>query len=313
MLNWLSKEFLLATVAALAIALIAVSWGGTPSRYITKQIEAPPQKTEQKTDDGAPQKQITNPNNNSSRQWIISVEQIVAAELQKASNYCTTDSSQKQDKWLQDFFCGIKITDVVIAIFSILLVFVTIGLVLVGWIQARRMRVTARQQLRAYVFVDSIVMGNVTTPLAWEVVSSYTPTGAEITHTALGPVTRMVIKNTGQTPAHRVVHWGDIVLREFPLKGKLPPFKRALFITKTSIPAGGVSFKNLIMPRPLLADEVGDLKKGVKAIYVFGYIKYRDAFGKRRITHYRFMYGSMSGGVGITTGMTICDEGNYAN
>jgi hypothetical protein len=34
MLNWLSKEFLLATIAALAIALIAVSWGGTPSQYI---------------------------------------------------------------------------------------------------------------------------------------------------------------------------------------------------------------------------------------------------------------------------------------
>ena len=96
------------------------------------KLETPPQKIEQKSDSGAPKKQITTPNNSPSVQWINTIEQVVAAELQKASNYCTTDSSQKQDKWLQDFFCGIKITDVVIAIFSILLVFVTIGLVLVG-------------------------------------------------------------------------------------------------------------------------------------------------------------------------------------
>ena len=92
----------------------------------------PPQKADQKAEDGVPQKQITNPNKDLPPQWVTTVERIVATELQKASNYCTTDSAQKQDKWLQEFFCGVKTTDVVIAIFSILLVFVTIGLVLVG-------------------------------------------------------------------------------------------------------------------------------------------------------------------------------------
>jgi hypothetical protein len=174
------------------------------------------------------------------------------------------------------------------------------------------MRVTARQQLRAYMFVDNITMGNVTTPLVWEVVPGYVPTGAEITHTAFGPAVRMVIKNTGQTPAHYVINWGDMVLREFPLKGKLLNSQRSLFITKTSIPANGISTKGLIMPKPLLADEVGDLKRGTKAIYVFGYIKYRDAFGRRRRTRYRLMHGNMSGGIGITTELTICDAGNDA-
>jgi hypothetical protein len=219
----------------------------------------------------------------------------------------------KKDKWLQDFLCGVKITDVVIAIFSVLLVGVTVGLVIIGYIQARRMRVTARQQLRAYMFVDSIGVGNVTTPLAWEVTPGYKPTGAEITHTALGPVARMVIRNTGQTPAHHVINWGEIVLRESPLDGTLKFSQRPLFVTKSSIPANGVSTKTLIIPRPLLADEVGDLKRGTKAIYVFGYIKYRDAFRRRRKTRYQFMHNSMSGGIGISTEMTICDEGNYAN
>lgn len=253
------------------------------------------------------------PSHTAGRDFMIGLEQAVATDLRQASNYCTRESASKQDKWLQDFACGIKITDVVIAIFSVLLVFVTIGLVAVGWIQARRMRVSARQQLRAYVFVDNITIGNVTTPLAYELAPGYQPTGAEITHTALGPIVRMVIKNTGQTPAHSVVNWGEIVLGDFPLKGKLPNSGKALFVTKSSIPTGGISTKNLIMSRPLLADEVGALKNGTKVIYVFGYIKYRDAFGKRRITHYRFMYGAMTGGVGIASAMTICADGNQAN
>lgn len=37
MLNWLSKEFLLAVIVALAIALVAISWGGTPDQYIQQQ------------------------------------------------------------------------------------------------------------------------------------------------------------------------------------------------------------------------------------------------------------------------------------
>jgi hypothetical protein len=37
MLNWLSKEFFLAVIAAPIIALIAVSWGGTPDQYMQQQ------------------------------------------------------------------------------------------------------------------------------------------------------------------------------------------------------------------------------------------------------------------------------------
>jgi hypothetical protein len=271
----------------------------------------PPQETAQKSQ--AKDKDVARPNEEKTFYGLISIETIIATQLRKAATYCTTDSANKQDKWLQDFICDIKITDVVIAVFSVLLVGVTIGLVFVGYIQARRMRVTARQQLRAYMFVDNITIGNVTTPLAWEVGGGYAPTGAEITHPALGPVCRMVIKNTGQTPAHRVVNWGEIVLREFPLQGRLKLSAHPLFITKTSIPTEGISSKNLVMGKPLLADDVGDLKRGQKAIYVFGYIKYRDAFGRRRRTNYQFMYGSFTGGIGINTAMTICEKGNTAN
>jgi hypothetical protein len=282
------------------------------SQPTAKQAESPQQKSEQKTDGGQQNKQPPHSIYDVTTNWIVRAETIIAVQLQNASTYCAAESTKKEDKWLHDFVCEIKITDVVIAIFSVLLVGVTIGVVIVGYVQARRMRVTARQQLRAYVFVDNISIWNVTTPLTWEVASSYKPTGAEITHSSRGPFITMQIRNTGQTPAHYVVNWGHIVVREFPLVGKLvlPP---APFVTKNSIPAGGISIKTLSIEKLLTADEVADLKSNKKAIFVFGYIKYRDAFGKRRRTEYRFFYNGYSGGVGIATGITIHEEGNHSN
>jgi len=264
-------------------------------------------------------KQIATPANNEIRHLptgkTAAFEHSIVRYLASSSDYCTREYPDKNNKWLQEFLCGVKITDVIIAVFSILLFFATAGLIVVGWMQARRMRVTARQQLRAYVFVDNITIGNVTTPLAWEVGSSYKPTGAEIVNTSLGPVVSMTIKNTGQTPAHNVINWGEIALREFPLRGDLATKQRTSshFVTKSSIPANGISTKAFIMGTPLLADEVGDLKRGTKAIYVYGYILYRDAFGRRRKTNYRFIHGLFTGSIGIATAMTIADEGNTAN
>jgi hypothetical protein len=63
---------------------------------------------------------------------------------------------------------------------------------------------------------------------------------------------------------------------------------------------------------PLTADQVADLKRGTAAIYIDGYISYRDAFRKKRRTNFRFLYGTFTGGIGITTDVTIAEEGNDA-
>jgi len=251
------------------------------------------------------------------RNSLVTIKDSVVEYLQRASRYCVQESAGKQDKWLQDFLCGVKITDVVIAVFSVALVFVTVGLVGIGWIQAGLMRRTARRQLRAYVFIHEAWIGNITTPLAWEVATNYKPTGAEITHPHLGPFARLSIKNSGQTPAYDVVHWGEMYFREFPLKSKLPRHPKnlaAFMMTKSSIPPNGTSNKNVLLPSgPLNADQVADLKRGVAALYVDGFIRYRDAFRRRRWTTFRFMCTAFTGGVGITTDLTISGEGNNAN
>jgi hypothetical protein len=309
------------TLASAALILVAgcclnnCSWAAPA----TEQTQTPQAETNQQSKGTNNQQQKSRTFNEMANDFVLSVEQSVAAYLQQATKYCTNESGDKEHKWLQDFLCGVKITDVVIAIFSILLVFVTIGLVVTGWVQAALLRMTAVRQLRAYVFVETANMFNVTTPLAWELIPGYVPTGAEITHTHLGPVMRMLIRNSGQTPAYAVVHWGQTYFREFPLRSRLPrhgrpPRSRGQFIvTKSSIPPNGATTKNLIMPALLTADQVADLKRGTSAIYVDGYISYRDAFRKKRRTNFRFMYGSFTGGIGITTEVTIADQGNDAN
>jgi hypothetical protein len=285
----------------------------------TEQTQTPQAETNQQSEGTNNQQQKSRTFNEAANDFVLSVEQSVAAYLQRATKYCTNESTDKEHKWFQDFVCSVKITDVVIAIFSIFLVFVTIGLVVVGWVQAALLRMTAVRQLRAYVFVETANMFNVTTRLAWELIPGYVPTGAEITHTHLGPVIRMLIRNSGQTPAYAVIHWGETYFREFPLRSKLPrpgkpPRSRGqLIVTKSSIPPKGATTKNLIMTAPLTADQVADLKRGTSAIYVNGYISYRDAFRKKRQTNFRFMYGSFTGGIGVTTEVTIADEGNEAN
>jgi hypothetical protein len=302
--DWISKEFLLAACGALAIALLVLCLYPAPH-----QASAPQQQAAAQTNATEGETKPTQSYGDAAREWMGSVEQVIASYVKESSHYCGNDGADKEDKWLQDFVCGAKITDVTVAIFSVLLVFVTVGLLFVGWIQARRMRVTARQQLRAYVFVEETNLNNIYTPPPEEVGGGYKPTGAEITHPHFGPAVILKIKNFGQTPAYDVIHIADIKFADFPLKSKLR-IPASLFTTKTALAPGGASTKVRNLPAPLSEQEIASLKAGTGAIYVYGYITYRDAFRKRRKTRFKMMYGTFTGGIGITTSMTISEDGN---
>ncbi len=89
----------------------------------------------------------------------------------------------------------------------------------------------------------------------------------------------------------------------YPFVGFDPTFTDQGFKTapKSSIPPGGVTTKNVNWAAPLTADEIVGLRGGTLAIYVFGEIRYRDAFRRNRITKYRQFHNSQSGTVGVTT------------
>lgn len=60
--------------------------------------------------------------------------------LQKYSAYCAAKPTQENDKWRHDFWCEFKVTDLVIAVFAVVLAVVTGGLILVGICQIRLAR-----------------------------------------------------------------------------------------------------------------------------------------------------------------------------
>ena len=181
-----------------------------------------------------------------------------------------------------------------IGIAAFLQAFAAIGTV---WLIYRQLK-TSRVQLRAYVVVSSAGITG----------------GADDEETT--PTAVVTIKNAGQTPAHDVVNVSGIAIDLFP-----PPPTLRLTITdgdfatvgrtRETLGPGNTTISSTSAGRLLMDDEKKGIIEGVGAIYVYGEIRYRDAFGKRRWTRYRFMMG---GPVGIRGGQLAgCEEGNEAS
>jgi hypothetical protein len=152
---------------------------------------------------------------------------------------------------------------------------------------------------------------NVATPVRFA--GTYTPTEARITHPKWGPVVVMHIKNTGQTPAFNVSHWGNMCFSEYPLKSDLPAQAEGLLKSLSTIGPGIVNTKRLGFGPPLTEEQIAKLRDSTGAIYVYGEILYEDAFRKKHVTRYRAFHNQNSGAVGISTDLTFTEGGNEAD
>lgn len=224
------------------------------------------------------------------------------------AGYCTSERPNAPSEWRKKFLCESKITDVVIAILTALLAIFTALLVRVGGRQER----TTRQQMRAFVYLDTGSIFNVASPL--NPLPIYRPTGAEVVSPFEGPLARIVIKNTGSTPALNVVHWGNIFLSDYPLSAPLPmeihPERKP---ASSAIPPGGINTKSVKIAERLTEKEVAGLREGTMAIWVYGVITYRDAFRRKRTSKYRLFHNISSGAVGVSTDLTWAESGNEAD
>jgi hypothetical protein len=195
-------------------------------------------------------------------------------------------------------------------------------------IQVWLMKNTAQRQLRAYVVVERGIIGNVADPTTDY--GKSVATVARILQGQTGPTAQITIKNAGQTPAYEVVHWGSTSIREYPLATLLPTMPRsqnkkwavlARFMPKipvtrlVSVLGPSISdIKTVRLKDPLTQEQIQGLRDGNMAIYCFGEIEYRDAFKKRRTTRYRVMYSGATGiEIGVSTDLTLCEGGNWAN
>jgi hypothetical protein len=158
------------------------------------------------------------------------------------------------------------------------LVAVALPAIFVGWRTLKAMRESSERQLRAYVLPDNagIVDGTLLTPPQ--------PARANI------PGAGMNIKNFGQTPAYKVVSWAQIAVIAVVDEGRLlvvPPMPDAF---SNTLGPGGLFNKFLWFDRPLAANEIADIATGMRAVYFYGRIEYRDAFEKARFTNFRLQY-----------------------
>jgi hypothetical protein len=150
---------------------------------------------------------------------------------------------------------------------------------------------TAESQLRAYVFADALEIRKFGTnePLeGW-----------------------LFLKNSGATPAYGLERGAKLMYTRFPAtefdeiewsgtEGHLAPH-------------GEVFFGPIPLPRALTAVETSNVIAGTHAIYLFGKIRYRDAFGHQRSIEFRSYYRGTGTGTGPILPTQQDSEGNISD
>ncbi len=141
----------------------------------------------------------------------------------------------------------------------------------------RLMQLSARRQLRAYVFAETFDL--------FDGATMQPPQPAHINE----PGVLLMLKNSGQTPAYNVVSTATIQVIEPIHEARLiaPPL-----VDKFSANLGpGTSIRNAPwLGRQLTPADVADINSGAKGLYLYGRIEYRDVFKKKRFTAFRLRY-----------------------
>lgn len=99
------------------------------------------------------------------------------------------------------------------------------------------------------------------------------------------PIINILIQNFGQTPAYRVNYWVDcIVAEKDATKLKFDPKKWS----GKSVVDPSDTFRIICkMDTALAIPDADAILNDTRRIYLEGEIRYRDAFGKTRKTHFR--------------------------
>jgi len=160
---------------------------------------------------------------------------------------------------------------------------------------------TARRQLRAYIFPESagLFEGMMMQPPRPE-------------HTN-EPGVILLWKNTGQTPARDVISWGQIAVIETIHEESLLVVSHLEKKFANSLGTNGINSKAIWYGRALADNEIKDIGTGIRAIYLYGRIEYRDIFKKQRWTNFRLRYAGQFPPPPEGVVFTTSEKGNDAN
>jgi|SRR5579862_1138718 len=205
--------------------------------------------------------------------WIA-LKLFTAAGRNEIAAYCGSAPQQQPNKWAHNYICETKITDVFAATFNALLVIVTVGLIIVGSLTIRKMRLTEERQLRAYLSAEHGV------------------TGRQSQKHRIRFEFRPVVVNNGQTPASNVR-----ILTKVDLKDSGPiPTAFDYRLSNVGLPPGSVGtigpskdkFAPVIFPTYLTREDLKALARAKKMFHVWGQVTYNDIFKIERHTYFSF-------------------------
>lgn len=219
-----------------------------------------------------------NPNENIATESLVSEKSHPAVKI---SATMETEVKSFNDRLIAWSTVCLAVITAILAIFTAFLWSSTAKLV-------RGAEKTAVDQLRAYVHVD----------------------GVKIIHINMqDSIAHITVKNSGQTPAYDMTFSATVEGREFPLKSELVFVPSDLPLGKAILPPGGEREREVPVPT-LIDSNRTQIFSSERAIYAFGDIRYKDAFGHGRFTKFRYMCF----GDGFSNGkMSPCPEGNEAN
>ena len=189
---------------------------------------------------------------------------------------------------------------------TLLLFFATRGLVK----SAER---TAVRQLRAYVFCNNVtfVDSGRLAQAADQMNRGELKTMLPRLSAPNIPVALISIRNSGQTPAYGLAHFAYIDVMETRVEHAINIPEIPANAPRNPLGAGAEATKNLDRG-PLTQQDIADILTATRAIYVFGRIDYRDAFGRNRWSTYKLRYTGVYPPVDFPT-LTYCDTGNEAD
>jgi hypothetical protein len=265
------KKYLIATVACLMVTPVF--------------SQGPQQETPRTQQQPAAQQQGAD-------QTLLVIEIKQPAQAQNKSEANTPERpKERSQSWLASW----GLSDKIAAIASTAAALQFGALVATIWVMVSN----GRRQLRAYVFPDNagIFDGSMLDPPMQENINK--------------PGVVLNFKNSGQTPAYKVVSWAmiDVLPRGDEEKLIAPPL---LDQFSNNIGPGGTMPKTLWYRQTLTAEEIEEIGKATKIIYLFGRIEYRDAFKKKRWSNFRFAYaGRFPPPKGVIFSLT--EHGNDAN
>ncbi|MBI3993629.1 MAG: hypothetical protein HY342_10165 [Candidatus Lambdaproteobacteria bacterium] len=157
----------------------------------------------------------------------------------------------------------------------------------------------SRQQLRAYVLQDStfIIDGTMLNP-------------PQLVH-ANEPGIAVSLRNSGQSPAYKVISWAkvDIIAPLNENQLVVPPLND---VFSNTLGTGQTFSKAIWYGRQMTAAEIVDVGTGVKRIYLYGRVEYRDIFNRKHYSNFRLFYSGIFPPI-LNSLLNFSEHGNEAS